>query len=222
MSDPGFIHLRVRSAFSLSEGAIKIDKLAALAAKNAMPAVAITDRNNLFGALEFAQYTSKAGVQPIIGCDLAIRREEEGGFGSGGRALPSDGLLLLAQSEQGYRNLMHLVSLAWLGSPTGEAAQIHFSDLQGYTDGLIAISGGPGTALGRLASESQPDAMAVLVDKLVKLFPDRFYIEIQRHGMDVERRAEPLLLDLAYKTGLPLLATNDAHFADRGMFEAHD
>jgi DNA polymerase-3 subunit alpha len=222
MSDPGFIHLRVRSAFSLSEGAIKIEKLVGLAVKNAMPAVAITDRNNLFGALEFSQYAAKAGVQPIIGCDLGIRREEEGGFGAGGRALPSDGLLLLVQSEQGYRNLLHLVSQAWLAGPTGEAAQIAFADLHGHCDGLIAVSGGPGTALSRLAAEGQPDAMAALAQRLSALFPGRFYVEIERHGMDVERRAEPLLLDLAYKAQLPLLATNDAQFIDRAMFEAHD
>src|SRR6185369_17310038 len=104
MSDPGFIHLRVRSAFSLSEGAIKIDKLVALAVKHAMPAVAITDRNNLFGALEFAQYAAKAGVQPIIGCDLGIRREEEGGVGSATRLLANDWLTLLVQNETGYLN----------------------------------------------------------------------------------------------------------------------
>ncbi len=222
MGDPGFIHLCVRSAFSLSEGAIKIDKLVGLAVKQGMPAVAITDRNNLFGALEFAQYAAKAGVQPIIGCDLGIRREEEGGFGAAGRALPADGLLLIVQSAQGYHNLLHLVSQAWLESPTGEAAQVPFAALQGFTDGLIAVSGGPGTALGRLAADGQTEAMAALADRLGKLFPGRFYVEIQRHGMEAERRAEPLLLELAYKTGLPLLATNDAYFADAGMFEAHD
>src|SRR5882724_8014932 len=84
----------------------------ALAKANAMPAVAVTDRNNLFGALEFAQYASKAGIQPIIGCDLGIRREEEGGIATVGKAPPADWLALLVQNETGYLNLMRLVSRA--------------------------------------------------------------------------------------------------------------
>ncbi|MGE0658790.1 MAG: DNA polymerase III subunit alpha [Reyranellaceae bacterium] len=222
MSGDGFIHLRVRSAYSLSEGAIKIDKLVALAAKLQMPAVAISDRNNLFGALEFSQAATKLGVQPIIGCDLGIRREEEGGFGAAARTQSPDFLLLLVQDETGYRNLMHLVSAAWLDTPAGEPAQISMAALEGHTDGLIAISGGPGTALGRLAADSQADAARALAQRFATLFPGRFYVEIQRHGMDGERRAEPVLLDLAYALDLPLVATNDAHFADRGMYEAHD
>ena len=222
MSSGNFIHLRVRSAYSLSEGAIKIDRLVALAAGLKMPAVAISDRNNLFGALEFAQAATKLGVQPIIGCDLGIRREEEGGFGAAARAQTPDFLLLLVQDETGYRNLMHLVSAAWLKTPPGEPAQITMAALEGHTDGLIALSGGPGSALGRLAGDGQADAAKAMAQRFAELFPGRFYIELQRHGMDAERRAEPGLLDLAYALDLPLAATNDAQFADRGMYEAHD
>jgi len=222
MSSSNFIHLRVRSAYSLSEGAIKIDRLVALAAGLKMPAVAISDRNNLFGALEFAQAATKLGVQPIIGCDLGIRREEEGGFGAAARAQTPDFLLLLVQDEAGYRNLMHLVSAAWLNTPPGEPAQITMAALDGHTDGLIALSGGPGSALGRLAGDGQADAAKAMAQRFADLFPGRFYVELQRHGMDAERRAEPGLLELAYALDLPLAATNDAQFADRGMYEAHD
>jgi hypothetical protein len=114
-----FIHLKVRSAYSLTEGANKVEMVVALAKANAMPAVAVTDRNNLFGALEFAQYASKAGIQPIIGCDLGIRREEEGGIAAVGKAPPADWLTLLVQSEAGYLNLMRLVSRAHLEFKTG-------------------------------------------------------------------------------------------------------
>jgi hypothetical protein len=107
-----FIHLKVRSAYSLTEGANKVDKVVALAKENAMPAVAVTDRNNLFGALEFSQYAAKAGIQPIVGCDLAIRREEEGGIATAGKLPSRDWLTLLVQNEQGYLNLMRLVSRA--------------------------------------------------------------------------------------------------------------
>ncbi len=86
-----FIHLKVRSAYSLTEGANKIDKVVSLAKEAEMPAVAVTDRNNLFGALEFSQYASKGGIQPIVGCDLGIRREEEGGSPRRARSRPSIG-----------------------------------------------------------------------------------------------------------------------------------
>ncbi len=221
-SSDNFIHLRTRSAYSLSEGAIKVDKLVALAAKHGMPAVAMTDRNNLFGALEFAQAATKLGVQPIIGCDIGIKREDEGGFGAAGRVQTPDFLLLLVQNETGYRNLMHLVSAAWLAPTPGEPTQIPLTALDGYTEGLICLAGAPGSALGRLAAEAQGDAAKLLLEKLTQLFPRRLYIEIQRHGMDVERKAEPMLLELAYAMDIPLVATNDAQFADRDMHEAHD
>ena len=119
MAIADFIHLKVRSAYSLTEGANKVETVVALAKANAMPAVAVTDRNNLFGALEFAQYASKAGIQPIIGCDLGIRREEEGGIATVGKAPPADWLALLVQNETGYLNLMRLVSRAHLEFKTG-------------------------------------------------------------------------------------------------------
>ena len=100
MAIASFVHLKVRSAYSLTEGAIKPDKVASLAKAESMPAVAVTDRNNLFGALEFAQYASSAGVQPIIGCDLGFRREDEGGIASVQKVQANDWLTLLVQSEQ--------------------------------------------------------------------------------------------------------------------------
>src|SRR5258708_11366717 len=122
----------------------------ALAKANAMPAVAVTDRNNLFGALEFAQYASKSGIQPIIGCDLAIRREEEGGIATAGKLPSVDWLTLLVQSEAGYRNLMRLVSRAHLEFKTGSVAALPMEELAGRTDGLPAFSGRTRRGLGRL------------------------------------------------------------------------
>ena len=136
-----FVHLKVRSAYSLTEGANKVDKVVALAKDNAMPAVAVTDRNNLFGALEFSQYAAKAGIQPIVGCDLAIRREEEGGIATAGKLPTTDWLTVLVQSEQGYLNLMRLVSRAHLEFKTGSIAALPLDDLVGYTDGLLAFTG---------------------------------------------------------------------------------
>ena len=219
MAIADFIHLKVRSAYSLTEGAIKLDKVVALAKAEMMPAVAVTDRNNLFGALEFSQYATNAGIQPIVGCDLGIRREEEGGIATAQKLASSDWLTLLVQNEKGYLNLMRLVSRTHLEFKT---AVLPLSELEGYTEGLIALTGGPAGALGRLLAAGQGPAAGHMLDRLQALFGDRLYIELQRHGEDIERRIEAPLLDLAYKRGLPLVAVNDAHFPKESMYEAHD
>ena len=217
-----FIHLKVRSAYSLTEGANKVDMVVALAKANAMPAVAVTDRNNLFGALEFAQYASKAGIQPIIGCDLGIRREEEGGIATVGKAPPADWLALLVQNETGYLNLMRLVSRAHLEFKTGAQPALPLSELEGNTDGLLALVGSMGSGVGRLLAAGQTPAASHQLEHLKALFDGRLYIEVQRHGEDGERRIEGPLIDLAYESGLPLVATNDVHFPKASMYEAHD
>ncbi len=222
MAIADFIHLKVRSAYSLTEGANKVDKVVALAREQAMPAVAVTDRGNLFGALEFAQYASKSGIQPIIGCDLAIRREEESGVASNSKIVLVDWLTLLVQSEAGYLNLMRLVSRAHLEFKTGSVAALPLLELEGHTDGLLAMTGSPDSALGRMLGGGQAPAAAHQVDRLEKLFADRLYVELQRHGEDSERRIEGPLLDLAYARGIPLLGTNDVHFPKKTMYEAHD
>src|SRR3954471_16321653 len=184
-----FIHLKVRSAYSLTEGANKVDKVVALAKENAMPAVAVTDRNNLFGALEFSQYAAKAGIQPIVGVDLAIRREEEGGIAT--NKLPSvDWLMLLVQNEEGYLNLMRLVSRAHLDFKVASTAALPFDELVGHTAGLLAFIGSPSSALGRLLGAGQGPAAQHQLDRMAKLFDGRLYLEVQRHGEDNERRIE--------------------------------
>ena len=217
-----FIHLKVRSAYSLTEGAIKPDKVVSLAKSESMPAVAVTDRNNLFGALEFSQYASKAGIQPIVGCDIGIRREDEGGIATAQKIPTADWLTLLVQNEKGYMNLMRLVSRAHLEFKTGALTALPMSELEGHTEGLIALTGGPVGALGRLLGAGQTPAAEHLLDRLQALFGDRLYIELQRHGDDFERRIEGPLIELAYKRGLPLVAVNDAHFPKKSMYEAHD
>src|SRR3954469_24267355 len=187
-----------------------------------MPAVAVTDRNNLFGALEFSQYAAKAGIQPIVGCDVAIRREEEGGIATAGKLPTTDWLTVLVQSEQGYLNLMRLVSRAHLEFKTGSIAALPLDDLVGYTDGLLAFTGSPGSMLGRLLGGGQGPASEHHLERLQKLFDGRLYLELQRHGEDNERRIEGPLLDLAYAKGLPIVGTNDVHFPKESMYEAHD
>jgi DNA polymerase-3 subunit alpha len=217
-----FVHLKVRSAYSLTEGANKVDKIVALAKENAMPAVAVTDRNNLFGALEFSQYASNNGIQPIVGVDIAIRRAEDGGIATANKLPSVDWLTLLAQSEAGYLNLMRLVSRAHLEFKVGSLSCLPLDDLDGYTDGLLALTGTPGSALGRLLGAGQVPAVEHLLERLQRLFDGRLYLELQRHHEDSERRIETPFIDLAYAKGLPLVATNDVHFPKPAMYGAHD
>ncbi len=224
MAYADFVHLRVHSAYSLSSGAIKIKNLVALCRRHAMPAVAIADSGNLFGALEFAMAAAEAGVQPIIGGDLGIRRAEteSGRTARIGPALPPDAVVLLTQSEAGYRNLLKLVSKSHLETAPGEAPQLDLAAFEGRTDGLICLAGGPKGPVGRLVGESQAAAAEAMLTRLAGLFPGRLYVELQRHNTAAEERIDAALIELALAHGLPLVATNDVHFAERDDYAAHD
>jgi DNA polymerase-3 subunit alpha len=219
MAGTDFIHLRIHSAYSLSAGALKIPEIVRLAKACAMPAVAITDTGNLFGALEFSAACKDAGIQPIIGCQFALAGERAD-QSHVGRVL--DQLVLLAQDETGYRNLMKLSSRAYLGPAAGEPPHIDWSDLAAHGAGLIALTGGHAGPLGRMLLAGQTTAAEATLDALKRIFGDALYVEISRHGVEAERRSEAALIDLADTHRVPLVATNEAFFADEGMFEAHD
>jgi DNA polymerase-3 subunit alpha len=219
-----FIHLRVHSAYSLSAGAIKIKELVQLCRSEAMPAVAITDTGNLFGALEFATACAEAGIQPIIGCEIALlpNGAARNGRPPNGHAAELDRIVLLVQSEAGYRNLMALVSRAFLVGEAGAEPAVALADLAAANDGLICLAGGAAGPVGRLLAEGQGDAAEAALLALMEVFRGRLYIELQRHGLPEEMRCEAGLVDLAYAHELPLVATNDAYFPDRDFHEAHD
>ena len=223
MTDPGFIHLRVHTAYSLSEGAIKLPKLVELCKEHDMPAVAVTDTNNLFGALEFSLAASKAGIQPIVGTQIDVAREGEAARKSSGKGEVTrhDRLVLLAQNETGYENLMEIESDAFLTTEHGDT-HTTLEKLAERADGLLCLAGGPDGPLGRLIADGQGPAAEAMCKRLNDMFPGRFYIEIQRHGTAVERQTEAGLLKLAYDHDIPLVATNDAYFATADMYEAHD
>ena len=219
-----FVHLRVHSAYSVAEGAIKIPKLAALCVANAMPAVALTDTRNLFGALEFSSECAKVGVQPIIGCQISVRREDvQTGHSQGTGRLPEpDQLVLLVQNAEGYGNLIKLVSAAFLKTDSGETPQVSWGDIAARSAGLIALTGGPAGTLGRYLLEGQRPKAEEILARLGAMFPGRMYIELMRHGLKAEERIEAALIDMAYARDIPLVATNECFFADEDMFTAHD
>lgn len=224
-----FVHLRVRTAYSLSEGAIRPKELPGLCTKFNMPAVAITDSDNMFGALELSEGLSDKGVQPIpaISLTLGLPMESEGdeiavAAASPIMMQPMGRLALYAQSEAGYRNLMELVTCAYFEAPEGLATFVTLENLRDHAEGIICLTGGPGGPVNKLIAQSRPDAARSLIGELANIFPNRLYVELQRTGLPYEVEAETLLIDTAYADGLPLVATNDAYFPEPEFYDAHD
>ena len=219
----GFVHLHVHSAYSLREGALTIETLAKLAEADAMPAMAIGDTNNLFGALEFSEKLAKAGVQPIIGAQTTVDFADAAPALL--RAVERDEarapIVLLAQTEAGYRNLMRLVSAMWLDPTDGDEPHIPFPALQGC-EGLIALTGGPAGPIDRALRSGLGHLAESRLRRLLEAFGSRLYVEIQRHGLDGEQAIEAALVELADRLGVPLVATNEPYFAYASDFEAHD
>ncbi len=220
---PRFIHLRVHTEYSLLEGAVRLKKLPGLCEKMEMPAVAVTDTNSMFSALEFSVTASGAGVQPIMGfqVDLTYVQAQPGE-----KPKAPAPLVLLAQSEVGYENLMKLSSCLYVDKG-GQLPQVTLDELAERSDGLICLSGGPDGPVGMLLQQGQRPAAEALVDRLARMFPDRLYIELQRHPgeggqPEAERLTERGHVEMAYAKNLPLVATNDVYFPTSDMYEAHD
>ena len=217
MSKPGFIHLRVHSSYSLSEGAIKADKIPVLARDAGMPAVGIADTGNLFGALEFSQACVSKGIQPIIGCQIGLARVSTAALPP-----PPDPIVLLAQNAEGFANLQRLSSFGFLDTDPAQKPQIVLDRLCAHAGGLLLLTGGTTGPIARLLAEGQRDEAARLLAAFAEAFPDRVVMELHRHGLAIERAIEPGLIALADAAGIPLAATNDCMFAKPEMYEAQD
>src|SRR6056297_3562370 len=222
-SSPRFIHLRVHTEYSLLEGAVRLKSLAGLCDKAGMPAVAVTDTNNMFAALEFSVTASGAGIQPIMGCQVDLEYLETQ---PGERSKPPAPLVLLAQTERGYENLMTLNSCLYLRGD-GQLPHVTLAELEAHAEGVICLTGGPDGPVGRLLRAGQRPAAEALMGHLLATFADRLYVELQRHpgedgAPEAERLTERGFVEMAYGMGIPLVATNDVYFPEAGMYEAHD
>ncbi|NCO03281.1 MAG: DNA polymerase III subunit alpha [Alphaproteobacteria bacterium] len=202
MPAPQFIHLHTHSAYSLAEGTMHPKELVKLVAGQDMPAVAMTDTNNMFGALEFSMAATGAGLQPIIGCQVSL--DSKNGVG--------EQLVFLVQNEVGYRNLSKIISDAYMLGEGGKTVCTTLKAIAGAHEGLICLSGG---TMHGVTQKKQ-------IVKLQEIFGDRFYIEIQRHDIREEEAREAALIDLAYELNIPLVATNNCFFGSVTMHEAHD
>ncbi len=225
MPSAPFVPLRVLSSYSMLEGAIDPKDIAALAKERSFPAIAICDRNGLYGSSAFAAACAAKGVQPIVGALLGVARPGGDGLANGsvdGAAEPVDYLPLLVQDETGWRNLCHLVSRAHLDRPLEREPHVAFVDLAGHTEGLIGLTGAGDGSVGRLLATGDAPRARALLAELARLFAGRLYVELARRGDPVEETAEAALIDLAYSLNLPLVATNPACFAEPHMHRAHD
>jgi DNA polymerase-3 subunit alpha len=221
--NPRFIHLRVHTEYSLLEGAVRLKALPGLCEKAGMPAVAVTDTNNMFAALEFSVSAQASGVQPIMGCQVDLAYQEAA---PGERAKPPAPVVLLAQNEAGYGNLMKLNSCLYLRGD-GSLPHVTAEELAAHAEGVICLTGGPDGPVGRLLQGGQRPAAEALMTRLKAAFGDRLYVELQRHpgeggAPEPERLTERGHVEIAYAMGLPLVATNDVYFPKPEMYEAHD
>ena len=222
VSTPGFVHLHVHSAYSLLKGSIKVAKLADLAKADHQPALALTDMDNMFGALEFSEKLAGSGIQPIVGVELAVDFGDQDPNARNALHVTMPRMVLLATRERGYQSLMRLNSRAFLETPVHQSPHIKLDWLQNEAECVIALTGGPDGPLAQALIADQAALAAQRCEQLAGLFGDRLYIELQRHNIEKERRAEAGLIDLAYSRGIPLVAANEPYFATAEDHEAHD
>ena len=208
---PKFVHLRTHSAYSLLEGALPVKSLTQMALAAQMPALAVTDRNNLFGALEFAETAAALGIQPVIGATLRVRSGEDEGD-----------IALLVKSRTGYDNLMALISAAHLDSEGPQGPGVDEGVLLAHAGGLICLTGGPDGLFDRLLATNRSALAKEIIGNYINSFEDNIYVELQRYADTTNDAVEAGLIDLAYDLNLPLVATNQAYFASEDDYRAHD
>ena len=210
-----FVHLRNHTPYSLAEGMLRIpNELVPACIEMDMPAVAITDTNNMFGIPAFCGYVKAAGIQPIIGTQISTD------FGLPNNRIGE--LVFLVQNETGYKNLIKLASIVYVDRAPGESLKLSYNRLVEYSDGLIVLSGGATGPIGVALLSGQKDRAEQIALELKYLFGDRFYMEISRHGEQEEDDTEDALLDIAYKHDIPIVATNNCFYLKREMARAHD
>src|SRR3954451_25489402 len=216
MAQADFVHLHVHSEYSILDGACRVKDLVSRAAEFEMPAVSLTDHGSMAGAIQLWKATRDTGVKPVIGCEVYVandRKAHEKGYAH---------LTLLARDNEGYGNLIKLSSLGYLEGYYYKP-RVDWELLERHAPGLIALSGCLSGRVCKALEESRPDDAARDLDRLTQVFGrDNTYVEMQNAGLDVQQRVNPLLADLAARTGLPLVATGDVHYLRHEDARAHE
>lgn len=210
-----FVHLRLHTEFSIIDGSARIEQTVEAAQSNLQAALAITDLNNLFGAIKFYNECRSRGVKPIIGADVYIQHDPA-------RSVLGQRLLLLVQNNQGYLNLCQLLTKGWTQNVCRTQGLIKIEWLREYSEGLIALSGASTGALGQaLLSQDVSKASQIALD-LAQIFPHRFYIELERSGKSDDERLVHASVALAAQLKIPVVATHPVQFLTRSDYEAHE
>ncbi|MBW8723309.1 MAG: PHP domain-containing protein, partial [Polaromonas sp.] len=211
-----FVHLRLHTEFSVVDGTNRIDEVVAAAAADQQPALAITDLSNLFGTVKFYKETRGAGVKPLIGADLWVQVP---GKDAGA---PAARLLLLVQSRQGYLNLSEIITRAWTRNVVRDQAVVKLEWLQELNEGLIALSGAQGGAVGQALVQGDNARAVECALYFAGLFPHRFYLELQRAQRPDDERHVTAAVQLAARLKLPVVATHPVQFLTYEDYEAHE
>ena len=214
-----FVHLHNHTQYSMLDGACRVDRMIKLAKEYAMPAVAITDHGNLFGAIDFYKTAKNAGIKPILGIEAYIINGDL--ESETGKNEIRYHLILLAQNEQGYKNLMKLSSYSYIKGFYYKP-RISKTLLKQYSEGLICLSA---CVKGEIPALIYNDRMQQAEEVALwykDLFQESFYIEIQDHNLEPEKKIMPRLIDLAKKLEIPMVLTNDCHYLNKNDYEAHD
>ncbi len=219
-----FIPLRNHTTYSLCQGAIKIPDLLDAAKNYKFPALGIMDSQNLFAALEFSTYCKKLGIQPIVGCEMLVRFSHLNNQNSSNLDIEKSlvKMPLIARNEEGYKNLMYLVSHSFLNRQSGISPHVDFNLLKEKSSNLIALSGAVEGIIAKLLLSDQEKTLTEIISELTKTFPENFYMEITRHDTELEKSLEEKFINLAFKHNIPLVATNDTYFLTKEMHEAQD
>jgi DNA polymerase-3 subunit alpha len=215
-----FVHLHVHTEYSLLDGLPKTKKLASLAKDYDMPALAITDHGNMYGAVEFYKNCQKAGIKPIIGCEVYTTPQSR--FEKSAQSRQTNHLILLAKNQQGYKNLMKLVSLAHLEGFYYKP-RIDWEILQQYHEGLICSSACLEGEIPSLVVDGNIESATNRAQQFLELFGEDYYLELQRHpGLEKQEIGNQGLVQISRKLGIPLIATNDVHYAQKDDAFAQD
>ena len=209
-----FVHLHLHTEYSLVNGMIRLPALIDQTLQNQMPAVAITDIGNLYGTVKFFNKCVAQGIKPIIGAEVYIENPD--------KISQPYALVLLVQNDEGYRNISQLISRAFRKGQHQSVPIIKKAWLDNNTEGLIALSGAQRGELGAAISANRPKLQETVLKEYCRLFPDRFYIEIQRVGRAYEEQYINNAAKLAAEYSVPLVATNDAHFMQENEYDAHE
>ncbi|AOU98205.1 DNA polymerase III subunit alpha [Acidihalobacter yilgarnensis] len=217
--EPTYIHLSLHTEYSLTDSVLRIGPLMKALATQGVPAVALTDQCNLFAMVKFYRAAQRAGIKPIIGVDAWLR--EPPGM-PGGEAEAPARVLFLCQNETGYRNLTRLVSRSYQEGQHGGIAMLDYDWLEGRSDGLIVLSGGRTGDVGRALLAGRQSQAEARLEFWRRLFPDRYYLELQRTGREGEEEYLQAAIALAGATDTPVVATNDVRFLSSADFDAHE